>query len=890
MNRHSGVFSVSLMILLLLLQGCGGGGSGGGDSGSGGGNENVGTTTDTDGDGLSDYDEKNIYHTSYLKKDTDGDGISDFDEIVTYSFNSKLNNFQYNPLIADVPNIDIEIQTAPDISLNYEYTDSSGNSATSTVGTSHTTGVTTTKSNSNSNAIEAASTQGQELSLGVEVSIGFDPSLSLSVNSTTSSSYTSTTSSEQTFSWSNEQSSENSNTYESAKAFESSHSVAASAGTIATAVKVKNAGKRTFTLTNLTLSASMLGSGGAILSPINNLNIDNVLQEFPQTSLAANSSTGTLIFAAPSVSAATTKSLLSSSKGMNIGVASYELVDVNGVAFAFAQEQVNASTATVIIDYDFGGAQQKYFVSTVADPTTLTVTAKDVMEKILKLPYTTETSGQLLSIKDTTGNTQANSWLVMHKTGDGQTQSATIYKHDTNYDFNSLTLKAGDVLHMVFQVDTDGDGLGRRLEAMLGTDENNSDTDGDGINDFDEMFTGWQVTYPGGTKLWVSSSPTKADTDGDGLTDLQEMQKLTDPRNQDTDGDYLIDSQDPNPLVFDTQLYAQALKATFTDVDSTTGNATINWGHVWSGAVKTGRDLILFQSSGDAGYGQPLSQIAPSPTQLYTSFGGPFGTWWSCGSTTLCWHVLGAQATSSSDGISTYSFTKTGLPRASTYKFAVVSEYTDGANYYYVHNGAGSIVDAASAGTMKRVTITMNLVSLAAGCLDSVNDNGDGYKIEYGDCEAYYTAVFNGKTIASRFSNEWLPETHVRYTIKGVVSGSLNPVEVLWTNPGTNQWVDTSNPDPNQLTGTATWYVDVIDTTTSVPITFTVGERDAGEPHDPWEDGLDERATQVVNVNTNNLVMGTNQTAGTTVSWLPTVWGETGSMHFNYTVTVGPVP
>ncbi len=39
--------------------------------------------TDTDGDGLSDYDEKNIYHTSPYLADSDSDGISDYTEVTT---------------------------------------------------------------------------------------------------------------------------------------------------------------------------------------------------------------------------------------------------------------------------------------------------------------------------------------------------------------------------------------------------------------------------------------------------------------------------------------------------------------------------------------------------------------------------------------------------------------------------------------------------------------------------------------------------------------------------------------------------------------------------------------------------------------------------------------
>lgn len=851
-------------------------------------NDSGGSTAapvDTDGDGLSDTVEKTTYGTSPVKADTDGDGISDYDEINTYSFNANLNNFQYNPLIADVPSIDIEILTAPDISLNYEFSDSSTQSVGTSRATTNTTGVTTSRSNSNSTAVETAATTGQELSVGAELEITFGPpTLSVSVTSTSSYSYTNTTSSEKSFTWSNDQSSENSNTYELAKSTESGNTVSASAGTIATAVKVTNTGKRTFTLTNLTLSASMFGSDGTIVAPVNNLSIDTPLQQFPQTSLAANTSTGSMVFAAPAVNAATTKSLLADSRGMSIGIASYELVDINGVAFAFAQEQVNASTATIIIDHDLGVASQKFFVSTVADPDTLTITAQEALTNILRLPYMTETSGELLTLDGTSGNTATQSWLVMHKTSNGLTDTTTIYKYGAGYDFNNIVLKAGDVLHMVYQIDTDGDGLGRRLEAMLGTDENNSDTDGDGINDYDEMFTGWQVTYPGGATLWVRSSPTKADTDGDGLSDAAEMAAQTDPRNKDTDGDYLIDSQDPSPLVFDSQLYAQSLQSSFTDVDAATGNAAISWGHVWAGNVNSGRDIILRQISSSAAFGQGLPDIASSATQLYTTTGG----WLACGATTNCWEIVGQQAVSSTDGIATYTFADSGVDRTLTYKYAVVTEFTDGTNYFYIHNGSGSIVDAATTGSLKRVTITMNAVTLAAGCVDYVVDDYSSSSY-YSDCDPFYSATFNLTRIASLNARAWRDGSYIEVHSASGTTGSLNPAESLWQNSGSNTWLDLTTTNTALQSGTATASIDVIDTTTSVPLYLIVGERDVGDPNGGgWDDGLDEAAAQTVNVNVNNLAIGTYVTSGATVSF-GYAW-EYGAIQFSYTVQVTAVP
>lgn len=74
-------------------------------------------------------------------------------------------------------------------------------------------------------------------------------------------------------------------------------------------------------------------------------------------------------------------------------------------------------------------------------------------------------------------------------------------------------------------IDSDGDGVPDDVEAVLGTDPNNADSDGDGVDDGDE------------------------DTDGDGLTDFQEIEAGTDPQNPDTDGDGLNDKIDPEPTV-----------------------------------------------------------------------------------------------------------------------------------------------------------------------------------------------------------------------------------------------------------------------------------------------------------------------------------------------------
>ncbi|MFC5370528.1 LPXTG cell wall anchor domain-containing protein, partial [Arcanobacterium bovis] len=63
--------------------------------------------------------------------------------------------------------------------------------------------------------------------------------------------------------------------------------------------------------------------------------------------------------------------------------------------------------------------------------------------------------------------------------------------------------------------DTDGDGLNDGDEIAKGTDPLKPDTDGDGVSDGDEITHG--------------TDPNKADTDGDGVSDGDEITEGTDP-------------------------------------------------------------------------------------------------------------------------------------------------------------------------------------------------------------------------------------------------------------------------------------------------------------------------------------------------------------------------
>jgi hypothetical protein len=111
--------------------------------------------------------------------------------------------------------------------------------------------------------------------------------------------------------------------------------------------------------------------------------------------------------------------------------------------------------------------------------------------------------------------------------------------------------------------DTDGDGLNDGEEVALGTSPLRSDTDGDGLSDGDEVRVYGTDPLRKDTdsdgltdmeEIRLGTSPTRADTDNDGLPDGVELARGTDPLNRDTDGDGLPDGLEivSSPLLRDT--------------------------------------------------------------------------------------------------------------------------------------------------------------------------------------------------------------------------------------------------------------------------------------------------------------------------------------------------
>ena len=171
----------------------------------------------------------------------------------------------------------------------------------------------------------------------------------------------------------------------------------------------------------------------------------------------------------------------------------------------------------------------------------LNVKAEDIVRHNVNGPYTLSN----ITVSD------ANTGLIIAATNDYNTAAYLVSAFEP--------------------LDTDGDGLSDNFERSIGSDPNLSDSDFDGVSDYNEVsYDGDANSYNPATDL----NPTNADTDGDGmsdgweirfgynplsddgtknndddndgLTNLEEFQKSTLPNNFDTDGDGIGDGDEVN--------------------------------------------------------------------------------------------------------------------------------------------------------------------------------------------------------------------------------------------------------------------------------------------------------------------------------------------------------
>jgi len=496
-------------------------------------------TLDRDDDGLTDLEEITVWGTSPVVADTDGDGFSDWVEVVELAFDPEVDNFQFNPRIAERPQISIALAAAPTIFVRYE----TSGGATHTIGRPRSMATRPPRAQpwGGVNAYAAEQSHAQGVALGFDDAsrrdeLTYDDAFAFAP--------------ELSSTWTAAQEAENQQSLGAMGDYEAAHAdISARNAGMDIEVTVANPGDFAYFLEGLTLSVYRIDA----LRPTQPISWGPLTlvgaAEFPRTRLDPEDRSSALTFHTD-LPLEVAQGLLENSPELMVAPASWLIADDGTVDFDFASTAINARTATIVIDYGFGRATEHYRITTVAHEDRNYITVDEALSEILRVPYQqgvvgyrrsngemVDTELMLTQVRDfATSDADAVLWNVVHSypINNGADVQTDLYHPFTDaLDFGALQLQKGHTLHLVRILDQDRDGLGERAEYAYGTDPAEPDTDGDGCSDGLEV-AGWTVGLPGGDVVY-RSDPRLANTDADPVGDCDERENGTDPQVPDND-------------------------------------------------------------------------------------------------------------------------------------------------------------------------------------------------------------------------------------------------------------------------------------------------------------------------------------------------------------------
>jgi len=503
---------------------------------------------DTDNDGLSDGAEINLYQTSPILADTDGDALTDDYEVLATNL---------NPRVADLPRPKIVVGDV-DLQLDVRFT------ATNALGTTEleTKNVSSTLSQSETQTYQNSDTNTNAWFAKSSVTIGYNTSplkAGFSGSFTVEGGY----SQENTSTFTRESSSATQEVYAesltSSKTVDKTTTVTREVrgASLAAQVTIDSLGSIAFTLSNLEITVLQQDPNAPwIFTPVATIGPEGPSSVYSLGPLVSEK--GPFRFSSRNVFPSLVEDLMRAPRGIMFKISNFDITDEFGRNFAFASQEINDRTAPVVIDYGPNRGTVRFRVATSspfdADGRQTGLLLTEALAEILHIDVQTAVIDgvtRVVAVKDnSTGEWVENDlagnmgWVVINASG-----------IDPNLNFEDIRLSAGQGVTLAYTKDEDQDGVYAREEYMYGTYDADpdpaggpdtvdpTDSDGDGIGDFDEIKTGWAVHVVGREPYKAFSHPAQADTDGDGLTDAEEKDVWgTDPRLRDTDGDGLSDA------------------------------------------------------------------------------------------------------------------------------------------------------------------------------------------------------------------------------------------------------------------------------------------------------------------------------------------------------------
>lgn len=477
-------------------------------------------SNDNDADGLTNFEERYMYHTNAELADSDGDGISDFAEIQNHT-NPRIADYPFvsfvaksNPVVVATYSKTIEEQTGRDISSGGDYSVSNEFTAQQTVNASVSVAIMF--------GFEAGSSSG-----------AFDGCVNGSVTGTVGAGWGMT--------WGSTNSETMSRNWSTTESYARSNGASIEGGRIKIEIELINNSNVNITLVNPMIRLSTTESGVSTLgTEIGELTLfsgdglsDNNLVSIP---FMPGSNKVTRLFGINLSNPDIIEKVAKNSCGLKAQLTNIVFQTSLG---AIDTLMANVYRRTTEVTVDYGTASTKKIVKKNVlsrsvynefyhDLTDryIASTIFDLISEIGAVPVVATDSGKagitaVDGVKN--GDLPAGNWSIALQVAPDSVQ---IYSSSLK-DYDPRTIRVGNttILSCVYDADKDGDGLPDRVEAALGTCDTCVDSDGDNISDRDE-FTGWRRTTDPATTKW-KTNPVLKDSDHDGINDYADPDPLT---------------------------------------------------------------------------------------------------------------------------------------------------------------------------------------------------------------------------------------------------------------------------------------------------------------------------------------------------------------------------